>query len=216
MANFADFYGKTVISPTKNVTKNCSKTKPDLYYCTNGDGSTYTEGSATSAHFQIGERFYPFGKNGRKRWAVAPDFDANPNRECGGGIHLVEWNPLFALRFVERYHPIFWKIEKTKHLLPLNGGKRRCRAAYRSAKPVEITEDMMFEALETGDYHLSTIVADLPNATEAVLLKCIASPYPFMRMYASENPNATEKVRQAVRDARNLFGHYPSTLSGGR
>jgi hypothetical protein len=92
------------------------------YYCTNGDGTT------------LG-RFRPFGDVGvihgdDRDLATAPDYDPDPDRECGGGLHVVAGHPLNALAFVQRVNPVFYVVMPVDPHRMING-KCRCRGVRR-------------------------------------------------------------------------------------
>ena len=79
----------------------------------------------------------------------APDWDSNPGIDCGKGLHVVEENPLMALRFVSRANPIFFEVETEPNppVMSAGGGKYRCEKVRNKRRLTEQSPEFRQELL---------------------------------------------------------------------
>ena len=170
------------------------------YYSTNGDGTTYGG-------------FEPF-KDGDR--AEAPDWDPDPEIECGQALHVSDLK-IGTLVFVYREDPVIYEV-KVEDVLPKNGGKYRCKALTR-VREVEITEDDLLQGLEDEDWRVRETVCKNPNATEKILKKGLEDENCDARLDVCRNPNATEEILKKGLEDENWYVRLaacknPNTTAG--
>ena len=131
------------------------------YYSTNGDGTTYGG-------------FRPFMDGDT---AYAPDWNPDPECECGGGLHVVTGHPLYALAFVTRTNPIFCEVVVIDSN-PERGGKIRCRGLTRLREIDQQTDPLFDQAVLIGiaesDRHWDVRIAAVNRITDPAALLRIA------------------------------------------
>ena len=105
---------------------------------------------------------------------VTPDWDPNPDIDCGSGLHFVWGHPLLALFFIRRTEPRFFKIpkERIEELIIPHDSRGKIRAdAYTLFRGDELgPESPEFSDEILRRIALRSINADIRKAATKILV----------------------------------------------